>query len=87
MANSPQARKRARQAQSRRPRNFSLRSKARTYIKAVLQAVENNDKPAAEQAYKNAVKVIDKVVTKGVLHKNTAARHKSRLSTRVRMLG
>ena len=56
-------------------------------MKAVLQAVKNNEKPAAEQAYKNAVKVIDKVVTKGVLHKNTAARHKSRLSTRVRMLG
>ncbi|MCH6582161.1 MAG: 30S ribosomal protein S20 [Proteobacteria bacterium] len=87
MANSPQARKRVRQAERRRPRNFSLRSKARTYMKAVLQAVKNNDKPAAEQAYKNAVKVIDKVVTKGVLHKNTAARHKSRLSTRVRMLG
>ena len=53
----------------------------------MLQAVENDDKAAAEQAYKNAVKVIDRVVTKGVLHKNTAARHKSRLSARVRALG
>ncbi|MFQ5544381.1 MAG: 30S ribosomal protein S20 [Acidiferrobacterales bacterium] len=87
MANSPQARKRARQAQNRRPHNFSLRSKTRTHIKAVLQAVENNDKPAAEKAYKNAVRVIDRVVTKGVLHKNTAARHKSRLNARVRTLG
>ncbi|MDH3671783.1 MAG: 30S ribosomal protein S20 [Gammaproteobacteria bacterium] len=87
MANSPQARKRARQAQTRRPRNFSLRSKTRTYIKAVLQAIENNDKPAAEKAYKDAARVLDRVVTKGVLHKNTAARHKSRLSARVRTLG
>jgi small subunit ribosomal protein S20 len=87
LANSPQARKRSRQAQNRRPRNFSLRSKTRTYIKAVLQAVENNDKPTAEKAYKDAVRMIDKVVTKGVLHKNTAARHKSRLSARVRTLG
>lgn len=87
MANTAQARKRARQAQERRPRNFSLRSKARTYIKAVLQAVANQDKAAAQQAYKDAVRVIDKVTNKGVLHKNTAARQKSRLSARLRTLG
>lgn len=87
MANSPQARKRARQAAKRRPRNFSLRSKVRTYIKMVQQAIATEDRAAAQEAYRKAVRVIDQVADKGVVHKNTAARHKSRLNARIRALG
>jgi small subunit ribosomal protein S20 len=87
LANSAQARKRARQAARRRPRNFSLRSKVRTYINVVRQAITADDQAAAAQAYRRAVKVIDQVCNKGVLHRNTAARQKSRLNARVRALG
>lgn len=86
MANSAQARKRARQADKSRTHNAGLRTKARTYIKRVLQAVKNGDKNAAQQSYKEAVSVIDKVSGKGLLHKNAAARYKSRLNARVKAL-
>ncbi|MFQ6023644.1 MAG: 30S ribosomal protein S20 [Acidiferrobacterales bacterium] len=87
MANTKQARKRARQAEKRRRGNFGLRSKVRTYMKGVTQAVAAEDKAAAQEAYKKAVKVIDEVANKGILHSNTAARHKSRLNARIRALG
>jgi len=87
LANSAQARKRARQTAQRRPRNFSLRSRVRTYINVVRQAIAEEDQAAAAQAYRRAVKVIDQVCNKGVLHKNTAARQKSRLNAKVRALG
>jgi len=86
LANTIQARKRARQAETRRHHNASLRSVLRTYIKKVTKAVEGKDKDVAQQAYKEAVSVIDRVKNKGLIHKNTAARHKSRLNTRVRAL-
>ena len=87
MANSPQARKRARQAESRRGRNASMRSMYRTYLKRVNAAVETGDKDAATAAYADAVPVLDKLVGKGILHRNKAARHKSRLHAQIQALG
>lgn len=86
MANSPQARKRARQNDRRRAHNAGLRSMARTCIKKVYAAIEAGDAAAAQQAYRAAVPVIDRVADKGVIHKNKAARHKSRLNARVKAL-
>ncbi len=80
MANSVSARKRARQAERHRMRNVSLRSYVRTAIKKVLRAIEAGDKDAAVIAYKDAVPAIDRSVSKGIMHKNTAARNKSRLN-------
>ena len=84
MANSLSARKRARQAEKHRLRNASQRSHMRTSIKKVLAAIESGDKSAAEAAYKAAVPAIDSSVTKGLMHRNKAARHKSRLNNHVR---
>ncbi len=86
MANSAQARKRARQAVRRRERNVRHRSTVRTYIKKVVAAVEAGDRDRAAAALKDAVPVIDRMVGKGILHKNKAARHKSRLAAHVRAL-
>lgn len=87
MANSPQARKRARQAEKRRRHNASLRSMARTYIKKVDTAIAGGDKDQAQQALAQAMPVIDRVADKGIIHKNKAARHKSRLSARIKAMG
>ena len=86
MANSPQAKKRAIQNEKSRKHNASLRSMARTYIKRVISAVESGDKEAATAAYAAAVPVIDRVADKGIMHKNKAARHKSRLNKQVKSL-
>ncbi len=86
MANSAQARKRARQAECRRQRNAGQRSALRTHIKNVIKAVAAGDAEAAQAAYRKAVPVIDKSVGKGLIHKNKAARHKSRLGQHVRAL-
>ena len=86
MANSPQARKRARQNDKRRLHNAGMRSMMRTHVKKVLRAVEAGDKSAAEAAYKAAVPIIDRVADKQIIHKNKAARHKSRLNARVRAM-
>jgi small subunit ribosomal protein S20 len=86
VANSPQARKRARQAVTRRQQTAGMRSMMRTHVKKVLHAIEAGDKAAAETAYKAAVPVIDRIADKGLIHKNKAARHKSRLNARVRAL-
>ena len=83
MANSPQAKKRARQNEKRRRHNMSMRSMYRTQVKKVIAAIEAGDKKAAE-VYKEAVSVIDKMVNKGVIHKNKAARLKSRLCKRLK---
>ena len=87
MANSPQAKKRARQAEPRRARNASMRSMYRTYLKRVNAAVETGDKDAATAAFAAAVPVLDKLVGKGILHRNKAARHKSRLHAQIQALG
>ncbi len=86
MANSPSAIKRARQAKKRRQRNVDHRSKFRTYVKGVVYSIESGDKQAAEEAYQVAVPIIDSMVNKGIIHKNKAARHKSRLNKRIRSM-
>ncbi len=86
MANSPQARKRARQNEKARKHNASLRSMVRTYIKKVVAAIEAGDAEAAKAAYTAAVPVIDRIADKGIIHKNKAARHKSRLNTQIKAL-
>ncbi len=86
MANTPSARKRARQAENRRQHNASLRSRMRTYIKMVVKSIDKGDKSGAEAAYKAAVPILDISVTKGLLHKNKAARHKSRLNAQMKQL-
>ena len=86
MANSASARKRAHQAEQRRQRNASRRSMMRTYVKAVVNAIENNDKSAAEAAYKVAVPILDRSAQHGLISKNKAARHKSRLNAQIKAL-
>ena len=87
MANSAQARKRTRQAERRRAHNASLRSAARTAIKKTLKAIRHGDREAAQAVYRQAVPVIDRIAGKGLIHKNKAARHKSRLNARIKALG
>ncbi len=86
MANSPQARKRARQAEKRRRHNASQRSMVRTYIKRVDAAIESREYDAATAALNDAIPVIDRMASKGIMHKNKAARHKSRLNAKVAAL-
>lgn len=86
MANSAQAAKRARQAEKRRQHNAARRSMMRTYIKRVLKAIKDGDKTAATEALKAATPVIDSTVNKGLIHKNKAARHKSRLNAHIKAL-
>ena len=83
MANIKSARKRARQAEKTRLHNMGLRSKMRTHIKDVIKAIEKGDQKAASAAYTAAVPVIDSMVNKGIVTKNKAARHKSRLNKMV----
>lgn len=87
MANSPSAKKRAKQAEKRNSHNASLRSMVRTYIKNVHKAIDSKDLEKAQQAYALAVPVIDRMADKGILHKNKAARHKSRLNQHIKALG
>ena len=87
MANSAQARKRARQAVRHRAHNVPLRSRARTAVKRTLKAIHQGDGAAARTAFREAVPVIDRMADKGLMHKNKAARHKSRLNARIKALG
>jgi len=80
LANSAQAKKRARQAVRNRANNFSMRSRMRTAIKKVINAIAAGDKEQAQEAYQNAVPLIDSTARKGIIHMNKAARHKSRLN-------
>ena len=86
MANSPQAAKRARQSEVRRQRNMSQRSDFRTSIKAVLKAVQEGNKEAAAQAMQSCESLLDRYAGRGLLHKNKAARHKSRLRAKIKAL-
>ncbi|MGM9490260.1 30S ribosomal protein S20 [Ideonella sp. YS5] len=79
-------RKRARQDVNLNAANSSLRSKFRTSIKNVLKAVASGDKAKASELFKTAQGVIDSIADKGLFHKNKAARHKSRLSAKVKAL-
>lgn len=86
MANSAQARKRARQAEKRRQQNTSQRSAMRTFLKKVINAIQAGDKAAAVEAYKTAVPQIDSAAGKGLIHANKAARHKSRLNAHIKAM-
>ncbi len=86
MANSAQARKRARQNNTRRQHAAPQRSMIRTYIKKVDAAILAGDYEAATAAYNKAVPVIDRMADKGVIHKNKAARHKSRYNKAIKAL-
>ena len=86
MANIKSAKKRARQADKRNAHNASVRSMLRTTIKKVLKAIQAGDQPGAETAMKSAVPVIDRISAHGFIHKNKAARHKSRLTAAIRKL-
>ena len=86
MANTNQARKRARQALNRREINFSLRTEFRTAIKKVLKAVSEGNKKDAQEQFIVSQSVIDKIARKGIFHKNKAARHKSRLSAKIKAM-
>ncbi|HEX6321327.1 MAG TPA: 30S ribosomal protein S20 [Burkholderiales bacterium] len=80
MANIKSAQKRARQAVERREHNMSLRTTVRTAIKNAKKAVADGDRAAAEKALRDSQRVIDRVVAKGILHRNAGDRHKSRLA-------
>ena len=86
MANSRQAIKRARQSENRREQNIAQRSQLRTFIKKVVKAIGSGDKEAAANAYKSAVPVIDRMAGKGIVNKNKAARHKSRLNAHIKAM-
>lgn len=86
MANSAQARKRARQANKQRALNMSQRSTLRTAIKKVRKAIGAGDKAAAQAIFKDSESVIDSIADKNIVHKNTAARYKSRLSAAIKAL-
>lgn len=86
MANIKSAQKRAKQAIKSRVHNMDLRSKLRTKIKNVVNGIDQNDKEAATAAYKVAVPVIDSMASKGIIKKNKAARHKSRLNKKIKSL-
>ena len=86
MANSSSARKRARKSERSRQHNAAQRSYVRTMIKRVVNALKAGNKAEAEVAYKAAVPAIDRSVSKGVMHRNKADRHKSRLGQHIRNL-
>jgi small subunit ribosomal protein S20 len=87
MANTPQAKKRARQNEARFAINKMRRSRIRTYLRAVEEAISSGDPKAAAAALKAAQPELMRGVTKGVMHKNTASRKMSRLASRVKAVG
>jgi small subunit ribosomal protein S20 len=86
MANIASARKRARQSEKQRQHNASLRSELRSAVKSVKKAFEGGDKSAAGAVYQRAVSTIDSIADKNIIHKNKAARHKSRLAAAVKAM-
>ena len=86
MANTAQAKKRARQTIVRREQNFSLRSRMRTAIKSIRKAIESGDKELAETVFSKSTSVLDSIANKGIIHKNKAARHKSRLASSIKAM-
>jgi small subunit ribosomal protein S20 len=86
VANTRSAEKAAHQAEKHRIRNIALRSRMRSAVRKVTTAVAAGNKGAAEASYREAVPVIDALVNKQIIHRNKAARHKSRLAARVRAM-
>ncbi|HEY9446344.1 MAG TPA: 30S ribosomal protein S20 [Burkholderiales bacterium] len=86
MANTASARKRAQQSEMRRQHNASLRSSLRTAVKNVKKAIVAGDKDAARGVYQRSVGTIDSIADKNIIHKNKAARHKSRLAAAIKAM-
>ena len=86
MANTAQAKKRVRQAEKARARNASQRSAMRTAVKKVLKAVDAKDKNTAGDNFKYATTLLDRAARKGLIHKNKAARLKSRISAKIKAI-
>ncbi len=86
LANIISAKKRARQSEARRKHNASIRSNMRTFIKKVIAAIRSGNKEEASQAFQVAQPIIDRTAGKGIIHKNKAARTKSRLSARIKAM-
>jgi len=86
MANTAQTKKRARQNDSRRAHNASLRSSLRTAIKKIINAIQGGDKKKAKQAFDENARVIDRIADKNIIHKNKAARQKSRLNASIKSM-
>ena len=84
MANSPQARKRARQETQHRARNMAQRAAMRTHVKKYLKSIDGSDMEVAEKDYRIAVSQVDRAVRRGLHHRNKAARLKSRLHARLK---
>ena len=83
MANTKSAKKRIRQNEKRRIRNREVMSRTRTYLKRADKSIESGDYPASEEAVQKAISELDRAASKGVIHKNNAARRKSRLMARL----
>jgi small subunit ribosomal protein S20 len=86
VANTKSAEKAARQAQKHRVRNIALRSRMRSALRKVLAAIATGNQESARTSYAEAVPAIDTLVTKKIVHRNKAARHKSRLAARIRQM-
>ena len=86
MANIKSAKKRAIQAEKRRQHNASRRSMMRTSLKKVIAAIDSGNKEVAHEAFTAATPILDRMATKGLIHKNKAARHKSRLAAQIKAL-
>lgn len=86
MANSKQAKKRIVQAEKSRQHNVARRSVMRTYLKRTVSAIATGDLAAAQENFAKVVPLLDRYATKGLIHKNKAARHKSRLSAKIKAM-
>ena len=86
MANIKSAKKRALQAEKRRQHNASRKSMMRTYMKKVIAAIATGDKAKAQEAFDAVQPILDRYATKGLIHKNKAARHKSTFSAQIKAL-
>lgn len=86
MANTAQAKKRARQGEKRRQQNASQRSTMRTHLKKVIKVITEGNIEKAKAEYQSMASSVDRMVSKGLIHKNKAARHKSRLDARIKAL-
>jgi small subunit ribosomal protein S20 len=86
LANTPQAKKRARQAEKRRQQNASQRSSMRTSLKRVTKAITEKKSDLAKTEYQLMVSMVDGMVSKGLIHKNKAARHKSRFNAHIKSI-
>jgi small subunit ribosomal protein S20 len=87
MANNASARKRIRQTEKRTARNKARKSRVRSFLRKVEEAVKSGDKAAAQEAFRAAQPEMQRAATKGVFHANTVARRLSRLSARVKSVG